>query len=267
VTVRAFSQVFPMIDCEIVLEVDMHHVVGCLAEVTVTVDEVPGPSQLPPTKADTPAGAPTHRGIPILDIDPNWSEGVRRGRSRQGSEFTSGRARSVAPLADRSRERTELNFLGQRGCDGAVRQDFWRLVQFFDTRRGRLRSFWQIDQERIWECGSIATGSVQVVPLGEFDDFEEELQGGQIGLVLFDGITTSFYVRDVSATNDLGTAWEALITPALPAGLNAANAIRVARARLVRFDSDEMEETWTTAGVARSSLKVIETLDEQDVEL
>lgn len=256
VTVPAYSFVVPMLDCEVALEVEALHEVGCLAEVSLTVDEVPGVSQLPPTRADTPAGAPTHDGVPILAIDPDWSEGVRRGRSRQGVEFTSGRARGVSPLAARSRETHELSFVNER-------PEFWQLVEFFDTRRGRLRSFWHVDHERIWQVAALDPNFISVVGFGDFADFQEELEGAQVGLVMSDG---TFYVRDAVTVQQVLTVYRITVDPPLPA-LVVADVIRVARARRVRFDSDEMEETWTTAGLAETKLKVIEVLEEKDVTL
>lgn len=265
VVVPAFSIIVPVIDCEVALEADMLHEVGCLAEVSLTVDEVPGASQLPPTKADTPTGAPTHLGVPILAVDPDWSDGVRRGRSRQGSDFTSGRARGVSPLAARSRERCELSFVNQRSCgDDAPQADLWNLIQFFDTRRGRLRSFWHVDQERIWTAAQLDPNFISLVPFGDFADLQEELQGGQVGLVMFDG---AFYVRDAVTVQDLGVVYKINVDPVLPSGLDAADVVRVTRARRVRFDSDEIEETWTNAGLAETRLTVLETLEEKDVTL
>lgn len=264
VAVPAGSIVVPMMDCEIVLEVDMKHETGCLAEVTLTVDEIPGASQLPATKADTPNNVPTHLGAPILDVDPDWSDGVRRGRSRQGREIRSGRARGVAVEGSRSRERHDLTFVNGRACgDEPAKQDAWKLVEFFDTRRGRLRSFWHVDHQYIWTAAVLSTGSVQIDPFGDIDDFREELVGGQIGIVMSDG---TFYVRDVSAVND-GVTWEVLISPVLPSGLDPTAVTRVARARRVRFDSDEMEESWTNAGLVETKLKIIEVLEEKDVAL
>ena len=42
---------------------------------------------------------------------------------------------------------------------------------------------------------------------------------------------------------------------------------RVARARIVRFDSDTMQETWTTDNVMTTRLDFIECLEEKDVDL
>jgi hypothetical protein len=265
VDVRAFSMVVPMIDCEITLDVEMLHEVGCLAEVSFTAHEVPGASQLPPTKSDTPSGTPTHRGIPILDVDPDWSEGVRRGRSRQGEEFTSGRGRGVSTLASRSRETHELTFVNGRGDCGetAAHDSAWTLVELFDTRRGRLRTFWHVDQERIWACAQLDPSFVSIEQLGLLDDVQEELQGGQVGLVMANG---DFYVRDVVTVQDVATVYRMTVDPPLPT-LNASDVLRVARARLVRFTSDEMEESWANAGLLETRLEIIETLEDQDIEL
>lgn len=256
VAVPAGSLIVPMIDCEVALEVSYRAEQGCLAEVTVTLDEVPGASQLPPTKADTPTGGQTHRGVPILDVDPDWTDGVGAGRSRQGIEFHSGRARGVSPYAGRSRQTHDLSFTNER-------PRYWRLVEFFDTRRGRARSFWHVDQQFIWDCVQLDPNFVSVSPFGVLADFQEELEGGQVGVVMLDG---TFYVRDVVAAEFTGTVFKITVDPVLPSGLDPADVARVSRARRVRFVSDEMAERWTHAGLAETRLGVIETLSEEDAE-
>ncbi len=257
VDVAAYSIVVPMIDCEVALEARIVHPTSCLAEVTVTVDEVPGASQLPPTRSDTPAGVPTHLGIPIFDLDPDWTDGVGRGRLRQGEEFDSGRARGVSVEAARSREYHELSFTNERS-------DYWRLIEFFDTRRGRLRTLWHIDQENVWTAAQLDLTFVSVEQFGDLADFQEELEGFQVGLVMSNG---DFYVRDAVTVQQVATVYRITVSPDLPAGLDAADVIRVARARLVRFDSDELQERWSHSGLAQSEVRFLETLEDQDIEL
>jgi len=255
IDVLELSQVVPMIDCEITLDVEWVQRHGCIAEVKLEVAEISGTSQLPPTKADTPTGAPTHAGIPILDLDPDWTEGVKMGRSRQGSEFRSGRARSVTVYAERSRQTHELAWVNKR-------EEFWRLVEHFDTRRGRLRSFWHIDKEQIWNCVQVDPSFVAVEPKGDFDDFKEELEGGYVGIELLDGTK---YVRDAVTVQSIATTYRISVDPVLPSGILATDVVRVARARVTRFDTDEMEERWTHAGLSASKLPLIEALEEKVV--
>lgn len=257
VTAAGWALVLPMIDCHIVMDAQMELETGCLGAVSLSVEEIAGPSQLPPSKADLPSSAQTHLGIPILDVTPDWSASVRSGRSRAGLSFNSGRARGIAPYADRSRERHELEFTNERPA-------FWKLVEFFDTRRGRLRSFWHIDHQQLWTVSGLSTNFIDVVPFGDFADFAEELEGGQVGLEMADG---TFYVRDAVTVQDVSTNYRITVSPVLPSGLSTADVVRVARARRVRFDSDEMVERWTTAGLASTRFRIIEVLEEGVVNL
>ena len=250
------SVILPVIDCEVSLEVEMLLQTGCLAEVRLTVNEVAGASQLPPTKSDTPVGATTHLGIPVLDVDPDWTEGVVGGRSRAGLEFREGRSRGVSPYAGRSRGRQSLTFSN-------ARPQYWRVVELFDTRRGRLRPFWQLDPEQLWGAAQLDPTFVSIEQLGDLADVAEELEGGQVGFVTSSG---DYYVRDVSTVQQVMTVYRMTVSPDLPA-LSASDVVRVARARLVRFTSDEMVERWSNSGLATTELETIEVLEEKVVDL
>jgi hypothetical protein len=249
------SQILPVMDCEVELEVEAEQVHGCLASVELTVREVAGASQLPPTKSDTPTNGQTFQGVPIFDVTPDWSRGVTSRRSRLGIEFRSGRDRGVSAYAARSRQGYEESFTEER-------PGFWRLVEFFDTRRGRLRSFWHVDHEYLWEAVQLDPSFVAIAQFGDIDDVKEELEGAHVGIVMSDG---TYYVREVVTIQDVMTVRRLTVTPALPAGLVVDDVYRVARARRMRFDSDEMRETWSTAGLASTRLQMIETLEEKEV--
>ena len=256
VAVPAGSIVVPTIDCETALEVSWKAEQGCLAEVTLTVDEVPGASALPPTRTDVPRGAQTHRDVPILDVTPDWSSGVGAGRSRPGQEFRSGRARAVATFGDRSRATSDERFTNER-------PSYWKLVEFFDTRRGRGRTFWHVDHEYLWTVVALDPSFISVSEFGDFADFQEELQNAQVGLEMSDG---TFYVRDVLTVEHVSTVYKINVDPTLPSGLSPASVLRVARARRVRFVDDVMTEVWTHAGLAETEFKMIEALNEEDAE-
>jgi hypothetical protein len=257
VNVPAQSIVVPMLDCEILLETEASHATNCLAEVSLSVSEVEGASQLPPTKADTPTGGQTFEGVPILDVEPDWSGAVVHRRDRHGVEFSSGRGRSVSAYAARSRQGHDLEFTNERA-------EAWRLVELFDTRRGRLRSFWAVDHENIWVPAQLDPGFVSIVPLGPLDDVQEELENAQVGLVMEDG---TIYVRNVTTVESVLTVYRFTVSPSLPGGLDVDDVFRVARARRVRFESDEMTEKWTTAGLCTVRFKIIEVLEEKDATL
>lgn len=257
VAVAEGSVVMPMMDCETLLEAEMDNATGLNTKVSLEVTEVPGKSALPAVKADFPTGAQTFGNAPIFDINPDWVNGIKRSRVRDGKSYTQGRGQRVYTAGNRSRQMHELFLSGDRN-------EMWRVVEFFDTRRGRLRSFWLTDYEFIWDTASIdASGNfVGVSEFGDFDDFKEELEDGWIGLVMEDGTE---YVREVITVQQVLTVYRVTVSPALPAGLDASQVVRVARARRSRFLLDEMEETWLHTGYMTTKLSIIETLNEGNV--
>jgi len=135
-------------------------------------------------------------------------------------------------------------------------------VDFFQSRRGRTKSFFLIDQEQLWTA-TAAGGSVfvDIDPLGDFDNFSEELD--YLGIVLQDGTS---YVREVVTIQAILGIWRLTLAEALPA-FALSQIRRLTRARIVRFDSDAMREVWLTDNVMNTNLGFIECLEEKDVEL
>lgn len=255
----AGSVILPMMDCEVVMSAELKKATARNSMLTLEVSEVPGPSALPPTKADTPTGAQTFEGVPIFDMEPNWQSGIVKGRSRQGRIYQQGLGVVVNAHAERSRDRVAFDLLGKR-------DDIWRAVEFFDTRRGSLRSFWAIDHEQIWTVAQIDAGGgfVGISALGDFDDFKAELEGGWLGLVMRDG---TVYVRDVPTVQEILTVYRCTLGTALPAGLSASDVVRVARGRRVRYAKDEQVEEWFHTGVMGLRVEFIEVLEESQVDL
>lgn len=252
--VQAGDLVLPLIDCEVVLTPSMQYVKAYGAIVKLTVIEVAGPSQLPARISDFPDGFSRFMGKPIFNIEPDWISGVDVGLNRQGERANSGRADLTYLSADRSRV-TASYFLS------AERDDALMLIDFFETRRGRLRTFWFVDQDQIWTALASTTTFLDIDPFGDFDNFEEEMDF--IGIVMKDG---TIHVREVITVQAVLGVWRLTVSPDLPA-IDLSQVRRIARGRYMRFDSDAMQETWTTDGVMTTRLGFIETLREEDVDL
>jgi hypothetical protein len=265
VAVPAGSIIIPMMDCEVTLEATSKSPTARNMSVQIEMSEVAGPSQLPPVKTDFPTNAQSHADAPIFDFQPDWLEGIEKGRNRQGQSYKQGRANRVYKAAARSRETHKLKLTGLRGdCADRPLEDIWRVVEFWDTRRGRLRSFWLVDQEQVWEMESIdASGNfLGISEFGDFADFQAELQGGWIGLVMDDG---TVYVRDAVTVQQVLTVYRVTLSPVLPPNLDFRRVVRVARARRTRFLSDELEERWSNAGFLSVTLDFLEVLEEKNV--
>lgn len=259
VNVLAGSVILPMMDCEVVLEVALRQPSALHARLELEVQEVAGSSALPPVKADTPSGAYTFDSVPIFDIEPDWSEAIDLGRNRQGQQYRQGRTNRVYKAAARSRQTHRFFVSGDR-------DDSWRVIEFFDTRRGALRNFWLIDQQQVWECAEIdPVGTyVSVNELGDFADFQAELQGEWIGLVMRDG---TIYVREAVTVQQILTIYRITVDPLLPAGLDFNDVVRIARGRRTRFLSDELEERWKNNCYMSTTLEFLETLEEKQADL
>lgn len=247
--------VIPMIDCELMLQPSMVFSKAYGATVKLTVTEVPGASQLPARGSDYPLGYPVFESRPVFNIEPNWINGLDVGVDRQGEKYNTGRAQNTYTVGDRGRRTTSF-FLTVERNDNA-----FSLIEFFETRRGRLRSFWLIDQDQVWQTVAISSPFIDIDPLGSFDEFQEELE--YVGIVMNDG---TVYIREVVTIQDTLGVWRLTSATALPS-INVANIRRIARARLVRFDSDAMTETWVTDNAMTTRADIIECLREEDVEL
>lgn len=254
VAVPVNSLVLPVMDCEVLLEHETDYQAAKTAVTTLEVREVAGASALPALKSDNPAGFPVFDLRPIFTIEPDWIQGMKRGRSRQGDSYKQGRTELTFKAADRSRVTHEFLLTGKR-------DEMWPCIEFFDTRRGRLRSFWLTDQEQTFTISAIdATGNfVSVFEIGDFTDFNEEWDW--LGLKMADGTE---YVREVITVQQVLTVFRLTVNPPLPASLNVGDVVRVARARVTRFASDELVETWNHTGYMSTRLRFIEALNERD---
>ncbi len=260
VPVAAGSYVFPMMDCEVALEVKASYDTARVPTIKMTVAEAPGASQLPPIKSDTPLNADlAHDDRPVWNFEPDWSSPVIKGRSRQGKRTSGGRADFVDLQGDRSRQTHKYSITG-------TRQEMWEALAFFETRRGRLRSFWHIDQDQYFELVAIDAGGSSVgISENDLDLADTQEEFDNLGLVMrnSDG-TEDHYVRDISIISDILTVFNVALLTNLPSGLLVSDGLRIARARLVRFVSDEWTEVWTNTGYSAATLDVIEVLNETD---
>lgn len=242
-------------------EIEMKHITEHVTSVSVQFDEIYGPFALPPVAADTPGLFRTYLGHPILGRQPNRAETLRVQFMREGARRNLGRGLSVECRGERHLRITKLPFTNERR-DGRG----WEMIEFWDTRLGRLRPFWQIEYENVWRVSQInAAGFISINPLGDFAEFSRDLD--TIGLVFKDGTE---FVSNVVNIQDLAGEWRVTIDIAnttLPVGLGAADVKRVGRAYLARNRSDSVTEQWTTDEVVSLQIDTIELLNEVDVTL
>jgi len=254
VDVAAGSLVFPMMDCEVILEVEANYQTARVPVVKITMAEAPGASQLPPLRSDNPTGAEIYNGRPIWYEEPDWVQGITKGRSRYGDRSDAGRADFVNAEGDRSRQVHKYVLTGKR-------DEMWNVLEFFETRRGRLRSFWHIDQDQYFETVDIdPTGTfISVAEIGDLADFQEEFE--HVGIIMNDGMV---YVREAVTIDQVLTVFRITMDDPIDINLDPADVARIARARLSRFESDAFTETWQHTNYMNCGVEIIEVLNEED---
>lgn len=249
--------IFPVIDCEIELDVSETWEHQRLIEVKMEVSEVIGASQLPALATDTPVETPTYLSIPIFTAAVDWSQPITRGYSRIGSKYRRGRKDVVYTGASRARLTEKYALTGDRDYG-------WGVLRFAESRRGRLRSFFQIDQEFLWTIQDAAGITINVDKLGQFADFNIALLDGYVGFELTDGTQI---VRKVTNIQAFPSSWRITLTDALPFAITPSSVVRFTRARIVRQLSDSFDEHWSHSQYFAAQWSTLEVLREQEVNL
>jgi len=250
--------VFPLMDVQRVFENKIELSTGQIGQVEVTFDESVGPSTLPPLQTGNPDGFPLgHDGAPIMILEPNWSDAPELGTLREGEQEQSGVGSIDAPRGDRRRHSDTRAFSGNR-------TEFFCLLRFFDSRRGRAAKFWLIDLEETWIVIGVSTNFIDVQPVGNFPAFADELSGGFVGIMFNVGIVPEAITRAVTNVTQVGQVWRITVSTVLPA-ISLSNIRRAARAREMRHAKDELEEQWLNTDLCTASFESIEVLREAEV--
>ena len=252
--------VFPIIDCEKKLDTEQTDETTQTVDLSIELHEFRGPSALPPTTVGLPDGWKVAFGLPIWEIEPNWVDGVPKGYKRYGNMQLQGNATKPKVEGDRYAQTQRYDLLLDR-------PDFWRVLNFFDSRRGRALAFWAVDREFVWEVVDTDPNFIDVTPFQDFADFNQiwtENSSGA-GIVMKDG---TIHIVHINSVQDIGGVWRLTLAlgETLPDPIDVAQIDRFARARTTRFQSDAMMERWESSEAVRISLSTIETPNEQDVD-
>lgn len=248
------ARVYPMIDAELVFREGAELINDELGELFLTVHEIPGPSTLPPTASGLPTGWATYGDYPIFDASPDASFGFRPGMMRVGTQTQQGRGHVVYVAGDRPQATHELTYRG------LSRASVWPLIEFFDSRRGRLRAFWLVPPQAMFEAIAIAADSVTVTGVGNLDDIEDFFD--YIAIVERDG---TINIRGIDNVVLVGSDFRIDFDEVLTTVPTLANIRRTTPAHLVRFEKNAMREEWMTDGICDIQFSMIELLREIEV--
>ncbi|MCW8137310.1 MAG: hypothetical protein KIT58_00190 [Planctomycetota bacterium] len=139
------------------------------------------------------------------------------------------------------------------------REEWARLLAFFDAHRGALIPFVAVNPVTLWRAVAVAAGYVEV----EADDTLSEAQGLATHVVV-ETRAGARHVRRVVVVAEFSTPtrYRISVAPELPA-LALSDVARVTSALLCRFAGDAMREEWHTASVCEVRIDVVELAGER----
>ena len=250
--------VVPLMDLEIVLQPEVKHHTTTTVEVSLTLNEVVGKNALPPSfTGGVPDGWHQQLGLPVFEFDLDWDGGITTTYKRYGQRRTEGRKPVVVPDGPRYVQVQDFKLKLDR-------PDFWRVLNLFDSRRGRLDLFWEIDQENMWTVLDTDPQFIDVQSFGIFADFAADFTD-HAGIVMNDG---TVYIREINTIQDVGP-WRISLVGGndLPDPIDVSEIKRFSRARMKRFDSDSLPEKWHNTEAVDTSFSTIEVLAEGEIDI
>lgn len=250
----ARDYIYPVIEGDVEFEQIANVLTDQISDGSITIFETQGASALDPSVASgsNPPGRPTSSSIPILDLPIDWSD-VKIGAYRMGNRTKTGLSNTVQVFGDRPGATFTLPFLTNS------RAEHRALLEFFDSRGGRLHPFWLLSPASGINVDSIGVNGDTLFfdVRGTERDWEVYKH---IGVIDANGTRT---IRTITNSVESGGQQVIVISPPLPTDDPSDYAFQTAH--LCRFDTDELQEEWITDEDSRTSLAVKEIIDEKTV--
>lgn len=223
--------------------------------------EVPGPTQLGTFCAPgtVPSELSSYLTYPILDLDPDFSNNIDFGVEQVGNFEDSGIGYGIEVFG--SRPGSTLGYLVQ----SSTRAQAWKVIRAHHACCGRLFPLWVVGPESAYEPydGFTSTTVLRIKAAGA------ELDWGYrpyICIVKTDGTKILRKINSVIRSTVSGTLVDALTLDAAVSPAPTLGQIsRITVAYLSRFQSDALEEIWTTSEVMKSQLTFMELIEERAV--
>lgn len=239
------TQIFPLIECDILFSMGSEMFSGIKTIVDVQTAEAVGKQALPASTA-------IYSTEPVFDYVFNAAHDV---------ELTVMRTGSVIPVGNR-----DMYFVnGAKGkyryeaiLSFSTRAAFWDFLNFFDSCRGSLKTFLMPSPVEEFTYISHTTTSIKVKAVGEETDWDLRTA---ISLVLNDD---TVYVREISSVSrSAGEDTVSFSTP-LPS-VASSDILRVCLGFRARFERAEITERWHTGNICEIPVAIIEVQEEKTV--
>lgn len=240
------SRVYPAMDCDISLTGSTTVITDTVAKTKMLARETVGPTAIPALigAGVNPSGETVFDGYPVMNFARDWTKEVQAGIIRSGSIAALGRSQIATIYGPRPQYSARATYMGIK------RPDAWRILTFFDSRRGRTYPFWYTSPTADFHVKSVNTGYIVIDGATSVADVAKHThialchRNGSIEIARITGAVTSGSDTRVNLAS----------TPATP----LQSIKRGSWAYFARFDTDAIDEEWTTDEVAKFDLPIVE---------
>jgi len=189
--------------------------------------------------------ATTYRGLPLLEVRPNWRDNISGAYRRKLQQFDN--ATGVRAVDDLSgRPVTVQDYLWTR----SGRANIQAFRQWLHARAGKLTPIWvqtyQVDLVLTQDV-QITDDFIRVQNVGYAQHIQQAIGRRDIAIRLIDG---TVYYRRIIASLEVDSQTEQLtLDSAIGQAVNSADVQMISWLQICRIESDAIEMQWRSAGV------------------
>jgi len=187
-------------------------------------------------------------------VPPDWSFSQEIQPLKSGNEYGLGRGIIINPKGRRQK------FLFDLTITNLGRVDFWRCLNFFDSRRGRTFSFWYVNPANIFIPTAVTTTYIEIKKTSELLD----LQTFYDWIALKIKASNEPFIREINSIADQGSVYRINLQTNLPSAYTLPEIQYCTSAHWARFNEDVMRERWITTTCCQiPNIKIMELLEEK----
>ena len=201
-------------------------------------EEIVGTDALTPaaTANEVPSGISSYRGLPVLDMEHNWSGTTQEGALIEGKASAVG----LSKVEEHYGDPKYTGILQFRQLD---RPSAWKLMQFFDSRAGAAWPFWY--PHRTADMHLLNVSSTVSITINGSDLNTSSFNDKFIAVWYQDGTCVIRLVTNVIASSstdpEISQSFILSLNEALP---SSSGVVKVSFASLARFATDALTEQW-----------------------
>jgi hypothetical protein len=248
--------IVPMISSKLILKNESEVLTDRVVTAEIEGQELPGKDTIRASieAKTTPAGYSEYANLPVLSNEIDRRRGFTSSFERTGQFSAVGNTQVESVYGDRMRQSRKFSLLFSE------RDKFWRFLQFFDSRAGRLFPWWLPTFAHEYDITAFTVNGVKVRSFGPIEDWEAR---PYISIRNEDGTVEVRTIESISTNNIEDT----LVLDEPFVNTSVGSVVMAGAAHLVRFSSDTMEENWITDGVVVVEVEAIEVLQETTITL